>query len=139
MDLIERRDDVSTETPVQIIYCYGAWQKPFENVRGVESVSGLIDVTKDIPKDNAHRWLIIDDLMSEAMEKGRSDSLFTKHSHHLNLTVFFVTQNLFLKSLRNVSVNTHYFFLGKNPRESSYITNLAKQMSPGNTRFFTDA
>jgi len=50
-----------------------------------------------------------------------------------------MVQNLFAKSLRTVSVNTHYFFMAKNPRDASTATNFAKQMWPGNTSFFVQA
>jgi hypothetical protein len=138
MDLIKRSTSVATRTPVEIVYCYGAWQKAFEDVTGVRFVKGLLDVTKDLPDDERNRWLIIDDLMTEATEGGRSDALFTKHGHHLNLTVFLVVQNLFLKSLRTMSLNAHYFFLGKNPRDASTIVNLARQMTPGDTKFLAE-
>ena len=36
-------------------------------------------------------------------------------------------------------VNTQYFFIGKNPRDASSVTNLAKQMTPGDTPRFIEA
>ena len=144
-DLISQATRVATPPPVEIIYCYSEWQKGFDamskNSDGIPIVfnQGMVDVKRELATDGKNRWLIIDDLMSEATEKGRSDALFTKHSHHLNLTVFLVVQNMFLKSLRTVSVNTHYFFVGKNPRDGSSVVNLAKQMSPGETGRFVEA
>ena len=111
-DLIERSAVVATPAPVEIVYCYGVWQKGYEDVKGVRFVNGLPDIAKDLSNDGRNRWLIIDDLMKEATERGWADALFTKQGHHLNLTVFLVVQNLFLKSLRTVSLNAHYFFLG---------------------------
>ena len=140
MDLIKQRDSVTTHKPVEIVYCYSLWQPAFEGVEGVRFHRGPIDVEENFGgADGKNRWLIIDDLMHEVKEGNYIDSLFTKFSHHLNLTVFLVVQNLFLKPLRTASVNTHYFFLGKNPRDVSTITNLAKQMFPGNTGRFMEA
>ena len=53
--------------------------------------------------------------------------------------MFLVVKNLFLKSLRTISVNMQYFFIGKNPRDASSVTNLAKQMTPGDTPRFGEA
>ena len=105
-DLISQATRVATPPPVEIIYCYSEWQKGFDamskNSDGISIVfnQGMVDVKRELATDGKNRWLIIDDLMSEATEKGRSDALFTKHSYHLNLTVFLVVQNMFLKSLR---------------------------------------
>ena len=99
--LIANRDHVCHPVPKEIIYCYGIWQQDFE------------DIKEQIPKDGGNPWVVIDDLMDEV--NGQTDELYTKHSHHLNISVFFVVQNLFKKQLRTMSLNTHYLFLFKNP------------------------
>lgn len=138
-DLISMADTIAAVEPTEIVYCYGMWQDAFEEMKGVRFHRGMADVEETFPNDGANRWLIIDDLMQEASKGGELDALFTKLSHHLNITVFLVVQNFFLKSLRTVSVNSHYFFLGKNPRDTSSVLNLAKQMAPGNTARFVEA
>ena len=47
-------------------------------------------------------------------------------------------QNLFHqgKGSRNISLNSHYLVLFKNPRDKLQILTLAKQMYPGQTDFF---
>jgi len=143
-DLIASSDTVAHEKPHEIIYCYSEWQKAYDTMRQTSPqplrfVRGMIDLENGIPKDGRHRWLVIDDLMDELVGKNPLDRLFTVLSHHLNLSIFLVVQNLFQKGMRTLSVNTHYFFLGKNPRDASSITNLAKQMAPGETKAFVDA
>jgi len=130
--LIRMSQEVSDPPPKEIIYCYGVWQKKFEELEGmVRFHEGMINVQADIPSDGEHRWLIIDDLMDEVGGKDTTNALFTKFSHHMNITVFFVVQNLFMKANRTVSVNSHYFFLFKNPRDATTVGNLAKQAFPG--------
>ena len=92
----------------------------------------------DIPDDGRHRWLVLDDLMSEMGNSTDTSDLYTKHSHHRNISVFFVMQNLFNKGSRTISINTHYFFIFKNPRDKTSIANFAKQMYPGNASYLTD-
>ncbi len=59
-------------------------------------------------------------------------NLFTKGSHHRNLSVIHIQQNLFPKSkdCRTVSLNPHYLILFKNPRDPSQIGQLGRQMFP---------
>ena len=79
--------------------------------------------------------LIIDDLMHDMNEVG--GKLLTKGSHHRNTNVLLLTQNIFPqnKHFRAVSLNAHYMVLFKNVRDASQITNLAKQMYPGNVKY----
>ena len=68
-------------------------------------------------------------------------NLFTKTSHHRNLSVIFITQNLFYqgKESRTISLNAHYITLFKNVRDRAQIIHLAKQMYPGNVSFMREA
>ena len=76
------------------------------------------------------------------MEKvgSRADvaALFT-HGRHEDVSVIFLTQNLFHKSkyARDMSLNVDYMVLFKNPRDASVITHLGQQM--GNTKFLQQA
>ena len=140
IDLIERAETVAVPPPTEIVFCYAVWQKAYERLRGkVRFHRGLLGEEDRLPNDGRNRWLIIDDLMREATEKGGSDDLFTRESHHHNITVFFVVQNLFYDKARTVSRNTHYFFLAKNPRYAEQAMTLARQMMPGETRYFLEA
>ncbi len=38
-----------------------------------------------------------------------------------------------------MSLNAHYLFIFKNPRDQSQITHLAKQMFPGNVKYLQSA
>ena len=55
--------------------------------------------------------------MIEAGNDNRIVNLFTKGSHHRNLSVTYIVQNLFHqgKVKRNISLNSHYLVLFKNP------------------------
>ena len=131
-EMIEHRNKVCTEPPAEIIYCYGAWQSKFEEWKDeVVFHEGFLDPGTEIPSDGLARWLIVDDLLEEVTGKESLNNSFTKHSHHKNLSVFFLTQNVFRKGTRTVSLNTHYMFLFKNPRDKQTVDNLAKQAFPG--------
>ena len=96
-------------------------------------------------KGEGNSWLIIDDLMNEVVSgkredrKGGSGDLYTKHSHHYNISVFFFVQNVFLKNMQKISLNTHYFFLGTNPRDRTVVCRLESQAFLGKVAYVTEA
>ena len=71
----------------------------------------------------------------------RVASLFTKKSHHKNISVMYIVQNLCHrgKHHRTISHNAHYMVLFKNLTDVSQIIALAHQMYPRRTQFFLEA
>ena len=67
--------------------------------------------------------------------------LFTKKSHHGNLSVIYIVQNLFHQSKdhRTISLNTSYIVLTKNVRDASQVIYLAKQIYPNSVKYFQQA
>ena len=123
--------------PTRVIYSYGEWQPAF---RRLPNQVQLVEGIPDIP-DRAQEpmLLIIDDQMDKADQ--RVSNLFTKGSHHRNVSVMYIVQNVFDKNKehRTISLNAHYLVLFKNPRDKSQIIHLAKQMYPGQTHFVQEA
>jgi hypothetical protein len=126
-----------TPPPEKIVYCYGEFQSKFAEYPTVEFQEGLPSVDRF---DGRHRvLLIIDDLMNEADQN--ACNLFSKLSHHRNVSVVFITQNLFHKNkfVRTMKLNTHYIVMFKNPRDASQVTILAREMYPGKSQFVVEA
>ena len=136
-NLITYQKDMIDPVPEQIIWFYGEWQPLYDTLSGmVEFREGLADLTT--LKTKKPTLVIIDDLMTET-DKSVSN-LFTKGSHHRNLSVLHLVQNVFDKNkhTRTISLNAHYLVIFKNPRDASQITHLAKQMYPGHVRFLQE-
>jgi len=83
--------------------------------------------------------LIIDDLMSETNQLV-SDT-FTKISHHRNISVIYMTRNVFDKNkyARTISLIAHYLVLFKNPRDANQFAVLSRQIYPDSWRFAVEA
>ena len=81
---------------------------------------------------------MFDDQTIDASKDKRIVNLFTRGSHHRNLRVIYIVQNLFHwgKGNRSISLNSHYLVLFKNPRDKLQILTLAKQMYPEQTDSF---
>ena len=72
--------------------------------------------------------IILDDLLNEAYS-GEVCKLFTKGSHHPNISVILITHNLFPQGnhCRTISLNAKYVLL-KNTRDKNQFTYLARQV-----------
>lgn len=126
------------DTPIhEVVYCLPHNQpidKEFTQYtisRGVPEIDNYTDLKP--------RLIILDDLMREADEN--IVDLFTKGSHHYNISVIFVTQNIFNqgKGRRDISLNAHYIVCFKNPRDRQQIQSLARQVYPDNTKYIQEA
>lgn len=124
----------------RVLFYYGEWQNGYSELgKNIEFKEGLPDDSDYTRDPDKAKLLIVDDLMSESSKKVMVD-LFTKKSHHANLSVFFITQNLFHqgKGLRDISLNTGYIILFKNPRDRAQIAHLARQVCPENPKFLQE-
>ena len=112
------------------IVAYGEWQPAYENMKGVEFVRGLSEEVLKRENLRGHTIIVIDDLADEIDSK-LIGNLFTKYSHHRNLSVCFLLNNLFFKGLstmRLVSLNTHYLCLFRSARDQNSIETIGRQM-----------
>ena len=79
--------------------------------------------------------------MSEASDTKSLAKLFTKGSHHRNVTILYLVQNMFDqgKSSRTVSLNSHYTVVFRNLRDQSQFRTMARQLLPKNSQWLIDA
>jgi len=140
LHLINNANITFTTMPCEIHLCYGEDQPAYDKHSiPIIKHQGLIPAENLFENDGRHRLLVIDDLMDEAKTSNVVEAVFTKQSHHMNLSVIFIAQTLFNGKKRTMSVNSNYFLLFKNPRDSLSIQNFARQAYPGNTRFVTES
>ena len=135
---IDRLSDTRFE---RIILYYGEWQSGYRDLgKDVEFCEGLSQNT-DWLNDPKPKLIIIDDLMRELSSGGAIVNLFTKGSHHNNLSVIFITQNIFHqgKGQRDISLNAQYIVIFRNLRDRAQICHLARQVYPENPQFLEEA
>ena len=129
--------------PENIVWFYGTYQSMYDDMSkehpSIRFVEDLPERFDDYISNDKRNLFIIDDLMDDTNRK--VSQLFTRGSHHKNLSVILVLQNLFQhnKELRTISLNTHYVILFKNPRDVSVVNHFARQVSPGCTKFLQEA
>jgi hypothetical protein len=135
--LLKHSDKVVEPKPDRVLWCYGAYQNSFAKLKNVEFHEGLPDLAQFDGK--LRTLLIVDDLMHETDD--RVSKIFTKISHHANVSVLYLTQNLFYggKQNRTIALNAHYMVVFKNPRDATQIMHLARQMFPGKSAHMIEA
>lgn len=145
-ELIRNMKNLYTNPPERVLWCYSEMQTLFEELETqVENISfkkGLPDETdlNELTEAKKPSLLIIDDLMMESQSSKFIERIFCIYSHHLNMNVILIGQNIFYqgKSSRTISLQLHYFVLFQNNRDRSQILTLAKQIAPGKTAAFME-
>ena len=115
----------------KVLWCYGIQQPIFKdaivniNIRyheGMIDEPVLVSIKPDV--------LVVDDMMCEKSKDAFMHNLFTKMSHHMGITVIFITQNLYEKGQCNMKRNAHYLFVMRNLSDKTQITTLGRQLFP---------
>ena len=142
--IVERKFNVEHN---RIFWVYSEWQPAYDNLQRVRQdivfQKGLGDENEFYNSlSNLNRNLVIlDDQMSAVGNSKTLSRLFTEGSHHRNLSIIYIVQNLFDKgrSHRTVSLNAQYFVLFKNPRDKGQIASITRQMYPNKVKFLIDS
>ena len=136
--LIKEREKMIFPIIKNIKYFYGEYQDWFSQTTDVSFIHDL-EVSEIATLDSSEpNLIIIDDLMDTAANSDAVSNLFTRGSHHNNISVILIVQNFFTrgKVMRNLSLNSHYIVLFKNSRDKMMIMNIARQMYPSNVKRF---
>lgn len=123
--------------PIRILWVHGADQ----NNQSLMSKHVICEYTDQLPINfDGIDILVLDDLQNSLAGSKELSDIFTKFSHHKNMSVIFIVQNIFNggKQMRNISLNSHYLVLTKNRRDLMQIKTLGVQLY-GEASFFLDA
>lgn len=146
--LLQHLEDMYVEDPpVQVLYCYGIHQPLFdkmeETIPRLSFHKGLpsTETIEEFTADRRHRLIVLDDLMHRVVRDVDMELLFTQGSHHRRLSVYFLSQNLYVQGARSrtIALNTTYLVLMKNVRDVSQISTLGRQLFPGRSNVLTES
>ena len=101
-------------------------------------LSSLIQPSPERINVGKRNLLVFDDLMTEANCDQRIADLFTKGSHHRNISIVYLTQNLFPqgKACRDIILNIQYMVLFNNPIDRQQVATLARRVYPSMSAVF---
>ena len=135
---------IMTDPPERIVWFCGHQPDLFcsltQEIPSIEFYKGLPMNIKVMFDSSKCDICIIVDLMQSASGNQLVENLFN-NGRHLNLSVVFVSQNLFYagKKCRTISLNSTYIVVFKNPRDQTQIRHLACQMFPSKAKFLQAA
>ena len=126
------------EVPETILYVFATWQPQYDDIKDSKLVDVFIQ-DDDSLESKIKRYItgkplliIFDDLISSNNLAYIAD-LFMVHGRHNHVSCIFISQMMFPNNIaiRSISRNSNYLVLFKNPRYNQDISELAKQMTPG--------
>jgi len=110
-------------------------EKVMQDFAGVTKKKNIIESREGLPRLEDYssdplspKLVIIDDLMKKSSSSEVIVDLFTKGSHHKNLSIILISQNLFHqgRGQRDISLDANYIVVFKNPRDRAQIRHLAR-------------
>lgn len=147
--LIRNRDVMFQSKPVVVHYAFKEWQSSLfgemQRKDGVHFHQGLPSTeqikTWSQEVGGRHMLLVLDDLQHEVCTNSEMASVFSVLSHHCNISVLFLVQNVFAqgRASRDACLNCHYLILFNSKRDLLQVSNLARQICPGKNTFFMSA
>ena len=119
--LLENANEMFTEPPSKIMFCFLAWQPALEKIKHMANVTlheGLPDRSQitEFGLEEGHKVIVFDDMMKYIVNDVNIQDYVTVASHHNNMTIILMSQNIFAqgKTARTISLNCHYIVLFKN-------------------------
>ena len=140
--LLEERHERFQPPVDAILFCYSEWQTNYDDLKNLvpntQFHQGLPPLEKLESLQNG--ILVLDDLMEESVHDSKIMNMFIVGSHHRNISVLFLMQNVFQQGphTRTISMNTQYMVLFKNARDQTQIGVLARQIFPSDWRQFLE-
>ena len=143
MNILKNCQNLIDPKPKSILYCYGVYTAkiPLIQKMGARINAGL-------PNDELLNTmqkpllLIFDDLMMALNNKREYiANLVTRQSHHSNISMIFIVQNLFERNFKIVRDNSQFIILMNSPSAALQIRTLGTQLFPGqnNLAYFLSA
>lgn len=146
-EILKHADGMFKKPIIRIMFCYGVWQDLYDQMKQeipfIEFHRGFppADEMQEWGNIKGHKILVLDDLMIDAADNLDMVHLLCVGSHHYDITVIHLMQNLFHKgkAMRTASLNCHYFILFPSYRDRLQIQSFGKQLFPGKSKYFMDA
>ena len=149
-DILLQKSTAFDKSMGRAYYCYGTFSEQYTKIKSqlgddIEFISGI--PTEDVVRKWASASeglpiiLILDDLMEQISKSVTCQDLVTKITHHCEMALFILTQNMFQKGpiYRCVSLNTHYFIIMKSKRDQQQLLYFGRQVFPFKSNYLYES
>jgi hypothetical protein len=139
------QSDCIDPRPNNVTYMFAEWQPAYDKMRQVmpeiKFVAGWKPDIYDqlVPENN--NLLIIDDLVSQCRQDPTLSALFTRGSHHRNVSIILITQNYFWSgsTATDVRRNTTYLCMFRCKQDSLQMARFGQRIMPYKSKYFMQA
>jgi len=129
-NILFQKEMLLDKAPRNVIWCYTEPQPAL--FQELQSKIPEIQFHAGLPSEyEPNSIIILDDLMDEAGKSSEALTAFTRKCHHSNICLLILVQNFFHKNLRGITTCCHYICLFNNPRDSSTVSHLGRQLNRG--------
>ena len=128
----------------RIVIVYSEWQTLYDKLKlyrpDIEFVQNFDEKLYESFDPKANNIVILDDQMTNIGSSKTITNLFTKGSHHRNITIIYLVQNFYEqnKNQRTITLNSQYIVLFKNPRGHLQAMKFGMEMFPNRANVFSD-
>ena len=133
--LLAEKGRLIQPVPKRVVWCYMHWQPLYDEIKeldpSIEFIHGLpLDLDAGFFNSDTTNLLIVDDMMADISKDNRVSNLYTRGSHHENLSVICLLQNLYYKNTQTMRRNSHYLILFDMPMDKTQVKTMSYQMFP---------
>lgn len=142
-ELIRRRHELFSEPVNKLVWVYADFQPLFRKLQLEEPniiFTNSLHNLKSLVEPNS--ILVIDDqfqALNKAEECQIIKDYYLVHSHHQKVSTIGIFQTAFHRSMREISLNSQVLILFDFIRDRTVITNIARQVCPGQAKFLQSA
>lgn len=119
---------------------YEEFKKAYPKISFVTNISACEDI---LNRNNENKILVLDDLLQSVVENKVMNEFvtlfFIQKSHHRNIGTILISQSLFPKNARTLSLNTTYLCILKQVRDLYSFQIIARQINPQNPKHLIEA
>ena len=140
--MIKERETLFSEKIQTVIYVYKLDQPLLQELRNYDkTIIFTQDISEALGFVKGKSLMILDDQLTTISGEQNQlvNDLFTVGSHHLSCSLILISQALFGRNLRLISINTVYLIILKSPRDKASIINLGKQFCPNQAKYISEA
>ena len=139
--LLENANTMIVPPPQKIVWVFKRWQPMYtEMQRTIPNIQFVEGISTGDDNTSYGSVYIFDDLMKDATKNDEICELYTEGSHHKNMSVICLLQNLYNKGKekRTMNLNSQYLLLFKKTRDRQQVAVLARQMYPNKANYFLE-
>jgi len=123
--LLKYREQFCDTVFKNIVWCHSGNNAP-HHLKSASFVKAVPDLENH---ENVHTIIVFYDLMDSSYSTKLSE-IFTDGSHLGNISLVLFTQNVFHQGsqMSDISLNSYYIVMFKNPRDKNQIVHMARQV-----------